>query len=152
VTKINMEDVKIRILRPEDYGAIVEIDTMVGGKSRPKYYERKLRRLTDSRDRIISSLVAEVDGRVVGFLMADVYQGEFGVPESQAAIDTIGVLPRMQRAGVARKLIEEFIGNMRAIGVTSVRTLVSWNDFTLVAFFGSQGFQPTPVLNLEMKI
>jgi len=152
MAKVNPEDVKIRILRPEDYGTIVEIDTMVGGKSRPQYYERKLRRLTDSHDQIISSLVAEVEGRVVGFLMADVYQGEFGVPESQAAIDTIGVLPRMQRSGVAKKLIEEFIGNMRAIGVTSVRTLVSWNDFTLVAFFGSQGFQPTPVLNLEMKI
>ena len=41
---------------------------------------------------------------------------------------------------------------MKAIGVTSIRTLVSWNDFDLVGFFSSMGFAPTPVLNLELKL
>jgi len=149
---VSPDEVRVRLLRSEDFNAIVEIDSLVGGKSRPQYYERKLRRLTDSSEQIVSSLVAEIDGRVVGFLMGEVFYGEFGIPESQATIDTIGVHPKMQRSGIARRLIEEFVTNMKAIGVTSIRTLVSWNDFKLVGFFSSLEFEPTPVLNLELKI
>jgi N-acetylglutamate synthase-like GNAT family acetyltransferase len=150
--KVSPDDVKVRVLRSEDFNSIVEIDNMVGGKSRPQYYERKLRRLTDSSEQIVSSLVAEIDGVVVGFLMGEVFYGEYGIPESQANIDTIGVHPKMQRSGVARRLLEEFVMNMKAIGVTSIRTLVNWNDFNLVGFFSSMEFEPTPVLNLELKI
>ncbi|MBU1495035.1 MAG: GNAT family N-acetyltransferase [Pseudomonadota bacterium] len=152
MSKINPEDVSIRMLRNDDFSAIVEIDSMVGKKTRPQYYERKLRRLTDSSEQIVSSLVAEHGGRVVGFLMGEVYHGEFGIPESQAAIDTIGVDPRAQRSGIAEMLFEEFVTNMKAIGVTSIRTLINWNDFSLAGFFNKVGFSPTPVLNLELKI
>jgi len=152
MAKVNTEDVKIRVLRNDDFSAIVEIDSMVGEKSRPRYYERRLRRLTDSSEQIVSSLVAEYEGKVVGFLMGEVFYGEFGIPESQATIDTIGVDPKMQRGGVARLLLEDFTTNMKAIGVTSIRTLVSWNDFNIVGFFSSMKFSPTPVLNLELKI
>jgi ribosomal protein S18 acetylase RimI-like enzyme len=152
MAKINPEDVRIRVLRNDDFNSIIEIDSMVGKKSRPEYYERKLRRLTDSKEQIVSSLVAEYGGRVVGFLMGEVFYGEFGIPESHATIDTIGVDPKMQRGGIARLLLDEFITNMKAIGVTSIRTIVSWNDFDLVGFFSKMGFSPAHVLNLEMKI
>lgn len=152
MVKINPDEVKIRVMRNEDFNDIVEIDSIVGGRSRPEYYERKLRRFMDSSDKIVSSLVAEYKGKVVGFLMGEVFYGEFGIPESQATIDTIGVHPKMQRSGIAKMLLTEFITNMKAVGVNSIRTLVNWNDFDLVGFFSSAGFKPTPVLNLEYKI
>jgi ribosomal protein S18 acetylase RimI-like enzyme len=150
--QIDPSDVTVRVLRGDDYPAIVEIDARVGGKPRPEYYERKMRSLMDGTSQIVSSLAAEHGGVVVGFLMGQVCDGEFGAPESMALVDTIGVDPDYQRAGVARIMFEEFMTSMKAIGVTSVRTLVHWNSWDLIKFFDSMGFTPEPVLNLERKL
>jgi ribosomal protein S18 acetylase RimI-like enzyme len=150
--KINPADVTIRVLRGEDFSAIVEIDALVRGRPRPEYYERKMRNLMDGSSQIVSSLAAEVDGKVIGFLMGQVYDGEFGIPDTTAVVDTIGVLPALQRSGVARMLFEEFVTSMKAIGVTGLRTLVDWNAWDLITFFDSMGFTPIPMLNLEREL
>jgi ribosomal protein S18 acetylase RimI-like enzyme len=145
-------DVTIRTMRAEDFTAIIEISARVDRKPRPEYFERKMHTVVDGSRQIVSSLVAEVDGRVVGFLMGQVYDGEFGVPESTAVVDTIGVLPSHHRSGIARRLFEEFAVNMKAVGVTSLRTLVDWNATDLVSFFDAVGLVPIPMLYLERKL
>jgi ribosomal protein S18 acetylase RimI-like enzyme len=150
--KVAHAEVEIRVLRTDDFPSIMEIDTQVRGRPRPEYYERKMRTLMDGSGGIVSSLAAEVDGKVVGFLMGQVFDGEFGIPETAALIDTVGVNPELQRSGIARLLFEEFCTNMKAIGVTRIRTLVDWNAWDLITFFDSMGFEPLPVLNLELEL
>ena len=152
MVKIEPGKVSVRLLRSEDFGDIVEIDRMVTGASRPRYYERRMRTVMDDSSQIVSSLVAEVDGKVVGFLMAQVLDGEFGTPETMAIVDTLGVSPEMQRLGIARTLFDEFCTNMRAIGVQRVRTLEDWNSLDLIRFFHCMGFTPVPVLDLEREL
>jgi N-acetylglutamate synthase-like GNAT family acetyltransferase len=152
MAKIEPGKVTVRVLRSEDFNDIVEIDRLVSGNARPLYYERKMRSVMDDSTQIVSSLAAEVDGKVVGFLTAQVFDGEFGSSETLAIIDTLGVSPEMQRLGVARMLFDEFSTNMRAIGVDRVRTLVDWNSVDLIRFFHSMGFGPVPTLNLERKL
>jgi ribosomal protein S18 acetylase RimI-like enzyme len=65
----------------------------------------------------------------------------------------VGVDPSYQHRGVARRLSEEFVKNLKAIGVTIVYTLVNWNDWDVLNFFRAMGFtRGGEMINLELKI
>jgi ribosomal protein S18 acetylase RimI-like enzyme len=85
---------------------------------------------------------------VVGTL----YYGEFGVAEPSASIDVIGVDTRFQRRKVGQALMRQLRINLAALRITSLRTEVSWDDFSLLAFFRSAGFRPSDRLCLERKL
>jgi ribosomal protein S18 acetylase RimI-like enzyme len=143
--------VDIRPVTIGDLDAIVEIDRRVLGKSRPDYWKKKLE-LPNPRYPL-SCLVAESEGKVIGFIVGELSGWEFGVPDTIGWISTIGVDPGYQHRGVARKLGQEFIKNLKAIGVTIVYTLVNWNDWDLVKFFRAMGFtREGEMINLELKI
>ncbi len=143
---------KIRVMRGADLDAIVAIDEKASGQNRREYYERKVAVLLDRKHTINSSLVAELDGGIVGFIMGDVYFGEFGIPETSGTIDSLGVDPKYQNRGIASELIDQFITNMRAVGVKKVYTLVNWDDFALEKFFSSHKFVPSKRINLELAL
>ena len=58
----------IRVMRKADLDAIAAIDQTAAGSNRRDYFERKLAVLLDPEHTINSSLVAELDGKVVGFM------------------------------------------------------------------------------------
>jgi ribosomal protein S18 acetylase RimI-like enzyme len=145
-----LETVKIRGLKREDLDAIVEIDQKVLGENRRNYWERKLALMGDKSSQI--SLVAEVEGKVGAFILGDVSGWEFGVPETIGWIDTIGVEPGYQKKGLATALAHELINNLKAMGVRTIYTLVSWNDWDLLQFFHAMGFTRGDMINLELKI
>jgi hypothetical protein len=60
-----------------DLERIVQIDTKVLGQSRPEYWEMKVE-LVEKRSPM-GSLVAELDGEVVGFIIGDASGWEYGV-------------------------------------------------------------------------
>jgi predicted N-acetyltransferase YhbS len=146
----SLENVKIRGLKTEDLDAIVKIDEKVLGENRKDYWERKLQSMNNKSSQV--SLVAEVEGEVVGFILGDVSGWEFGVPETIGWIDTIGVEPGYQKKGVATALAHELIKNLKAIGVKTIYTLVSWNDWDLLQFFHAMGFTRGDMINLELRI
>ena len=146
----SLENVEIRALKAEDLDAIVKIDEMVLGESRKDYWERRLTLMSNKSSEI--SLVAEVEGQVVGFILGDVSGWEFGVPETIGWMDTIGVAPAYQKRGVATALAHELIKNLKAIGVRTIYTLVSWDDWDLLQFFHAMGFTRGDLINLELKI
>jgi predicted N-acetyltransferase YhbS len=141
---------KIRPLEKEDLEAIVEIDERVLGENRRSYWERKLELMNNKASQV--SLVAELEGKVVGFILGDVSGWEFGVPDTIGWIDTIGIDPVYQKRGLATALANEVIKNLKAIGVRAVYTLVSWNDWDLLQFFHAMGFTRGDMINLELKI
>jgi ribosomal protein S18 acetylase RimI-like enzyme len=145
-----LEDVKIRALRKEDLGAIVEIDAKVLGENRKDYWEKKLKLMNDKSSQV--SLVAEVEGKVLGFILGDVSGWEFGVPDTIGWIDTIGIDPAYQKKGLAKALAQELIRRLKTIGVRTIYTLVSWSDWDLLQFFHAMGFTRGDMINLELKI
>jgi predicted N-acetyltransferase YhbS len=146
----SLENVIIRTLKKEDLDAIVEIDEKVLGENRRNYWERKLELMNNKASQI--SLVAEVEEQVVGFILGDVSGWEFGVPETVGWIDTIGIAPDYQKKGLATGLAHELIKNLKALGVKTIYTLVSWNDWDLLQFFRAMGFKRGDMINLELKI
>ena len=145
-----MEQYKIRAMKYDDLDAIVDIDTKVLGRSRPEYWQMKLE-LSEKRSPL-ASLIAEVEGKVVGFIMGDASGWEYGVPESVGWIDTIGVHPDHQKKGVARALMSEMTDNLKKVGVNTVYTFVNWRDWGLLQFFDRMGFTRGDMINLELKV
>ncbi len=140
----------IRSMRHSDLPQIVELDIKVLGKPRPEYWERKLE-LVEKRAQV-SSLVAELDGKVVGFIIGDTSSWEYGVPENVGWIDTIGVDPDYQRKGIAKILFAQMAANLKKVGVDTIYTLVTRRDWKLLKFFNRLGFQEGDMINLELDI
>lgn len=146
-----LSKVRIRPMALNDLDAIVEIERKILGKARKDYWKKKME---DSDKRYpFSSLVAEYEGKVIGFIVGEVSGWEFGVPDTVAWISTIGVDPQYQHKGVARKLGQEFIKNLKSLGVSIVYTLVNWSDWDLLKFFRNMGFtRGGEMINLELKL
>ena len=146
-----LTQVSLRPLILGDLDAIVEIERKVLGKARRDYWKKKIE-LPNPRYPL-SCLVAEYEGKVIGFIVGEVSGWEFGIPDTIGWISTIGVDPTYQHQGVARRLSQEFVKNLKAIGVTVVYTLVNWNDWDLLKFFRAMGFtRGGDMINLELKL
>lgn len=143
--------VPIRAMRPDDLEKVVAIDAAAGGPPRPGYFEKMLERSLTHADLQVS-LAAEVDGRVVGFVVATVFYGEFGVAETAATLDAIGVNPSWRHRGVGRSLMRQLCRNLGALRVSTLRTEVAWDDFELLGFFRRHGFAPGRRLCLERDL
>jgi ribosomal protein S18 acetylase RimI-like enzyme len=140
----------IRAMTLKDLDRIVEIDAKVIGQSRPEYWEMKLE-LVEKRSPM-ASLVAVVEGEIIGFIIGDSSGWSYGVAENIGWIDTIGVDPNAQRAGIAKMLLTEMVTNLKKVGVEKVYTFVNWRDWGLLQFFDVMGFRKGDMINLEMKV
>jgi ribosomal protein S18 acetylase RimI-like enzyme len=150
---MNESTIRIRLMKADDFDAVVGIDEKVLNASRPEYYAIKFEKLFKSRDYLPASLVAEEeDGTVVGFVMGELYMGEYGISQEEATLHTIGVDPYYQHKGIGEQLINEFVEHLRNLGVQKIYTLVGWNDSKLVHFFSENQFIPSKVINLERSL
>ncbi len=145
--------IKIRLMQADDFDAVVAIDQKVLKASRAEYYELKFEKLFQSKEYLPASLVAEKeDGTVVGFVMGEIYIGEFGIFQEEAKLDTIGVDPGYQHQAIGGQLIDEFVAHLKSVGVQKMNTLVNWNDANLIHFFSANQFRPSETINLERRL
>ena len=140
----------IRIMKEGDLARIIEIDTEVLGETRPDYWERKTE--VAGTKSPLPSLVAEIEGKVIGFIFGEASGWEYGVPDNIGWIDTIGIDPSYQKKGIGTLLMKELINYMKKVGVNTIYTLVNWRDWELLRFFDTTGFKRGDMINLEFKI
>ena len=148
---LETDAVLVRTMRQDDLNAIVAIDAAASGRRRPSYFELMLQR-SISHAGLQISLVAEVDNRVVGFVIGSLFYGEYGVAEPSASIDAISVDPGVRGKSVGKALMRQLRLNLGALRIATLQTEVSWDDFGLLAFFRSQGFRPSSRLCLECPL
>lgn len=143
--------IPVRSMAEEDLAAIAAIDRKIVGRDRTAYLARKLdEALRGSGVRV--SLIAEIDGRPAGFIMAQVGLGEFGRIEPSAMIDTIGVDPDDAGRGVGRALVSQLSMNLATLRVEAMRTEVDWRDRALLGFLDHCGFRPAQHVCLELPL
>jgi ribosomal protein S18 acetylase RimI-like enzyme len=143
--------IPVRGMEADDLHALIGIDRRIVERDRSDYFERKLSEALHESD-VRVSLVAELDDRPVGFIMARVDLGEFGRVEPTAVMDTIGVDPDYRNRGVGRALLSQLIVNLRTLRVERLRTEIDWRDRELLAFLESFDFAPSQQVCLDLDV
>lgn len=132
--------IQVRAISELDLGDIVRIAESNRNAYQPDLWEDRvtyyLRRDPEG------SMVAEADGKVVGFMLGDVRAGEFGIEEPSGWIEVIGVDPDSAGRGVGKALGEAMLAGYRARGVRRVRTMVDQSMPEVEQFFRALGFEP----------
>lgn len=141
-----MEKVSIRKLKIEDadqigriYSDITQIPVKADFKN---LVESHARRTEDA------CFVAELDGKVVGFMVSYILTLGFGI-EKSAWIATLGVSPKYMGQGIGKKLAEEVFKTYQAEGIHNVYTSVRWDSPDLLSFFKTLGFDRSNFINLR---
>jgi len=143
--------VPVRAMADDDLPGIIAIDRKITGRDRAGYFAQRFAEAMRDTD-VRVSLVAERDGRAVGFVMARVDLGEFGRMESTAVMDTIGVDPDYRAQGIGRALMSQLLVNLTTLRVDIVRTEIGWRDRELAAFLDGCGFTPAQALCFERSL
>ncbi len=123
-----------------DLDGIARIGEKMRGRYEPELWEDRvtyyLRRAPEG------SVVAEIAGEIVGFMLGDIRSGEFGIEEECGWIEVLGVDPDCAGRGVGRALAAEMLRRYRGRGVRKVRTMVDQAMPGIEAFFSRLGFVP----------
>lgn len=143
--------VLVRNLRPEDLDSLIAIDAAALGRRRERFLALKVKQAFSDTG-IAVSLVAELDDHAVGFLLARVYYGEFGVVEPAAVLDVIAVHPDYQGRQVGAALIDQLRTNLLGLGIPKLQTEVQWSSPELMAFFQHEGFTIAPRVCLDLDL
>ena len=144
-------NVVVRNLRPSDLEAVIALDAKNVGRRRDEFFKLKLKQaLSDTG--ITVSLAAELDGVFVGFLLARVFYGEFGVTDRVAVMDVIDVHPDFRHHHVATALLAQLRTNLLGLGIDTLRTEVGWDSHDLMAFFRHEGFVMAQRLCLSLDL
>ena len=138
----------VRAVEPSDLDAIMRIDEKLTAQTRKDYWRTRLD-IAALRPPWMSS-VAEMDGRLVGFLFGWVAESEFGMPGATAWIDLIGVDPAYRGRGVGQALVERFIGGGQELrAIRKVATLIDLGQADVREFFTRLGFHHGPMIHME---
>ena len=143
--------VDVHDLRRKHLEQVVRIDALYTGERKPRYWERVFDEFPAHGAENRVGLAAEVDGRMIGYLVGDVRAFEFG-SEVCGWVLAIGVDPSRSRTGVASALLEHACQRFRKAGVMRVRTMVRRNDVSVLSFFRANGFTGGSFVQLESDL
>ncbi len=146
-----MAAIKIRPLEERDVPRCVEIETAVLGGKRPGTLRGSLTAYLSKGERD-ACLAAELDGKLVGFLVGDVRTWDFGEDEEVGWIRIVGIDPAYQGKGVGKALGEALMKYFGERGITKVRTTVEWDSGDLIAYFRTLGFERSGFIGLERTL
>jgi ribosomal protein S18 acetylase RimI-like enzyme len=142
---------RIRDLLPSDADAVVAIDALHTGVSKPGYWRDVLAGFLPPAAGTKVGLAAEIDDRLVGYLLGEVRAFEFG-SEACGWVFAVGVQPESTRGGVASRLLAEACARFRAAGVATIRTMVRRADVPVLSFFRARGFVGGSFYQLELDL
>ena len=140
----------VRPARQKDVPAIVALDAEATGARKAAYWKERFSwSARDHGQRFF--LVAQRAGAVVGFILGDIRQWEFGSPPS-GWIFGINVKRSERQHGIGTLLYEAICERFRSAGVEMVRTMPSRDAQLVMSFFRGQGLMAGPFILLEKKL
>ena len=143
------ENFLVRSIKIEDADNIGRIQASIT-KSPAKIDFRQIIEEQVQRDKD-ASFVAEVDGKVVGFMISYIVYGGFGL-EKSAWIATLGVDPQFMGRGIGKRLAKEILRVCRDRGIKYVFTSVRWDSVDLLSFFKTLDFDRSNFINLRKEL
>ncbi len=152
---MNMVDsqrqIVIRALAKEDLNAVVAIDAGIEGYSRRDYIEHRL--VAALREPALhAQFAALADGVLVGYVLARILVGEFGLAHPGLRLEIVGVDAALRGVGVGSRLLHALMAHGRKHGLTEMHTSAAWNDHSMLRWFDAMGFALAADRWLECRI
>ena len=141
----------VRPARHVDLAQVIAIDATVTGVAKADYWHAVFRRYAGASRAGRHFLVAQVGDEVVGFVIGEVRDWEFGSPPC-GWVFGIDVHPGRRLAGVGARLLDGICLRFRDAGIGTVRTLLARDNALVLSFFRSQGMMAGPFIPLEMDL
>jgi ribosomal protein S18 acetylase RimI-like enzyme len=143
---------RIRPVDRTDLGEVIDIDAEVTGLRKVDYWYELFARYGGPRGRQQRFfLVAERGERIVGFIIGEVRDWEFGSPPC-GWVFGISVRRDNRQSGVASRMLDAICDEFRRAGVDKVRTLLARDDHLVMSFFRSQRMMAAPFIALERDL
>ena len=139
----------LRRITNEDLPQVEKIQARIIRREVPAGWRERLAQHVEPAD--LPGLVAEVDGKVVGFILGEIKVGRFGA-ERTGWIEMMGVQPEQMGTGVGHALARALLDYFQSQGVYEVQTSVLWDSGDMLAFFKKLGFDRSPFINLQIKL
>ena len=148
----NTKEAKVNIRRMErnDIHEVLALNRIIQGSSRDVISYEDLASANPGTPPDLS-LVAEVDGKIVGFsINRSMY---LMVPLTEVCIiHAIFIHPDYQKRGIGRKLIQSVLYHCQIEDIDTVRALIPEGNKELQALFERQGFQHSNIVNFDKAI
>jgi N-acetylglutamate synthase-like GNAT family acetyltransferase len=142
---VGRDKILIRRMKKTDAEAIGKIDAAI--EQRPALLDFKQIVTEQVKRKMDSSYVAEIKGKVVGFMISYITYGNFGADRC-AWIARFGVDPKWMGQGIGKRLAEEIFKVYKAKEVKEVFTSVRWDATDILSFFKTLGFERSNFINL----
>jgi len=148
--------IAIRRATRADLDRIVDLDARITGMAKADYwndiFERYATRRLEERFFLIAEMeTGDAGSRIVGYMIGEVRAWEFG-SEPCGWIFAFAVDPEMRLSGIGERLFKDITDRIRAIGIRTIRTMVSRENRLVMAFFRSEGMRAGPYIQLETEL
>ncbi|MCP4720197.1 MAG: GNAT family N-acetyltransferase [Desulfobacteraceae bacterium] len=144
------ERISIREIRLEDTQAIQDIRIAISEEDAQVDFKKLVEQHVSDGDGK-TSLVAEVNGKVAGYMISTTLYAGFGIRKS-AWIVSIGVHPDYMGQGLGLKLANRICEIYKEKGVKSIYSSVIWDSIDVLSFFKKLGFSRSEFINLKKDL
>ncbi len=142
--------VKIREITLQDAAAIQLIRKAISEEDGSVDFEKLIeRQISESGGKL--SLVAEINKRVVGYMISTTLYAGFGIKKS-AWIMAIGVLPEYMGQGIGLSLARKICDIYKEKGIKNIYSSVLWDSTDVLSFFKKLGFERSEFINLKKRL
>lgn len=145
-----MKDLIIREIHLEDAQAIEDIRVAISQQDANVDFLKLVKQhVSDGNG--ATSLVAELNGKVVGYMISTTLYAGFGIRKS-AWMMAIGVHPDYMGQGIGLALANRICDIYREKGVSSIYSSVMWDSIDVLSFFKKLGFKRSEFINLKKDL
>jgi len=139
----------IRKMRKDDANEVSRIDAAITKAPSRLNFKPIVAEATKRNSN--ASLVAEIRGRVVGFMISIITAGIFGT-DKIAWISMFGVDPKYMGQEIGKSLAKGIFEYYQEKGVKKIYTSVRWDSTDLLSFFKTLGFERSNFINLRKDL
>ncbi len=144
----------VRRIRATEVPDVVALDARVTGLAKPDYWQDIYHRYGERRAKERFFLIAEqADGAggVLGFIVGEIRAWEFG-SEPCGWVFGLSVDPEARLHGIGQAMFQALCAEVKAAGVTKIRTMVARDNTLHLRFFRGEGMMAGPYLQLEKEL
>lgn len=146
-----MQDHIIREIHMEDARAIEDIRVAISPQDANVDFLKLVKQHVSDGNGSSSSLVTELNGEVVGYMISTTLYAGFGIRKS-AWIMAIGVHPDFMGQGIGLAMANRVCDIYREKGVACIYSSVMWDSIDVLSFFKKLGFTRSEFINLKKDL